>query len=69
MLIMHLETDQMTQAQRLECIMNHQKPDRIPILMMEMPEYGEFYQDYMKKKAAKLGYQLVPRVDGALVPV
>ena len=39
---------------------------------ISVEEYEKKYRDqqikYMKKKAAKLGYQLVLRVDGALVP-
>ena len=38
---------------------------------ISVEEYEKKYRDqqikYMKKKAAKLGYQLIPRVDGALV--
>ena len=40
---------------------------------ISVEEYEKKYRDqqlkYMKKKAAKLGYQLVPRIDGALVPI
>ena len=39
---------------------------------ISVEEYEKKYRDqqlkYMKKKAAKLGYQLVPLVDGVRVP-
>jgi hypothetical protein len=45
---------------------------RVEYETISVEEYEKKYRDqqirYMKKKAAKLGYQLVPRVDGALVP-
>jgi len=41
--------------------------------MISVEEYEKKYRDqqlkYMKKKAAKLGFQLVPRVYEALVPI
>ena len=39
---------------------------------LSVNEYQKRYEEqqlkYMRKRAAKLGYQLVPRIDGALVP-
>jgi hypothetical protein len=49
---MHLETDTMTQRERLECLLNHREPDRVPCYLMGWPEYSDFYQEFKSKESS-----------------
>ncbi|HME54980.1 MAG TPA: uroporphyrinogen decarboxylase family protein [Candidatus Lokiarchaeia archaeon] len=45
---MYLETDSMTQRERLDAVLNHQQPDRLPFYLMGYPRFGSFYQEFLK---------------------
>ncbi|HMF31905.1 MAG TPA: hypothetical protein VKK79_10840, partial [Candidatus Lokiarchaeia archaeon] len=47
---MRLETDTMGQKERLETVLNHQEPDRLPFYLMGMPDYGDFFQEFLSRE-------------------
>ena len=55
---MKLQHDTLTQSERLECVLNHEEPDRIPQYINGMPEYSEFYQELMEREDELLGDDL-----------
>ncbi len=40
----------MSQSERLELILNHQEPDRVPIYLNGMPIYSDFYQEFLLRQ-------------------
>lgn len=43
---MRVDSDTLTQTERLRRVLNHESPDRVPCYLMGMPEYSDFYQEF-----------------------
>jgi uroporphyrinogen decarboxylase len=47
---MYLESDRLSQTERLRMVLDHQEPDRLPIYINGMPVYSEFYQEFLQRE-------------------
>ncbi len=48
---MRTDHDTMSQRDRLETVMNHQDPDRLPVYLMGILDQGEFSQEFQRREA------------------
>ncbi|HMF29954.1 MAG TPA: uroporphyrinogen decarboxylase family protein [Candidatus Lokiarchaeia archaeon] len=47
---MRLDTDTMTATERVLTAVNREEPDRVPIFLMGMPIYSDFYQEFLRRQ-------------------
>lgn len=47
---MRLDTDTMTATERVLAEVNHEEPDRVPIFLMGMPDYSDFFQEFLRRQ-------------------
>nr|MDO8111778.1 uroporphyrinogen decarboxylase family protein [Candidatus Sigynarchaeota archaeon] len=40
----------MSQRERLQTVLNHSEPDRLPFYLMGMPSYGDFFQEFRRRE-------------------
>jgi Uroporphyrinogen decarboxylase (URO-D) len=47
---MKLDTDTMSQEERLRTVLNFEEPDRLPCFLLGMPVYSDFYQEFIRRE-------------------
>lgn len=53
-----LDTDTMGATERVLATINHEEPDRVPIYLMGMPDYSDFYQEFLRRESdPRLGFE------------
>lgn len=64
---MKLDNDQMGATERVWTAVNLEEPDRVPIYLMGMPAYADFYQEFLRREEDDaLGFSEFTEVPGNL---
>jgi hypothetical protein len=64
---MRLDSDTMTATERVLAAVNHEEPDRVPTFLMGMPQYGDFFQEFLRRESdPAFGWEAFTEVDANL---